>query len=128
MKVNGKKCDINTELIHTKHTAYTLEDIIGMNFVKICKSRIANENSLSAGQIYLEEQSKLINKLGDMELVAASIPQLINIAGGLYKHKAKFIPPRGLELKPSELTIDFEIAVMGAFRYHFPRIEINNIN
>ena len=75
-----------------------------MNFVKVCKSRIANENSISAGQIYLKEQSKLINKLGDMQLVAASIPQLIDMAGGLYKHKAKLIPqvpksPVEIELK-----------------------------
>jgi hypothetical protein len=30
-----------------------------------------------------------------------------------------------LELKPTQLTIDFELAVMGAFQYHFPRIEIS---
>ncbi len=29
------------------------------------------------------------------------------------------------ELNPTELTIDFEIAVIGAFRFHFPRIKIN---
>ena len=67
VKVNGKKCDNSTELIHAKHDAYTEENIIGMNFVKICKTRIATENSKSAGQIYLEEQSKLINQLGDMQ-------------------------------------------------------------
>ncbi len=42
---DGKKIDINTELVHVKHESYTAEDIIGMNFVKIsCKTRIANEN------------------------------------------------------------------------------------
>jgi len=29
-----------------------------------------------------------------------------------------------LELKPTQLTIDFELAVTGAFQYHFPSIEI----
>ena len=29
------------------------------------------------------------------------------------------------ELKPTQLTIDFEQAVIGAFKYHFPRIEVS---
>jgi hypothetical protein len=30
-----------------------------------------------------------------------------------------------LEFKPSQLTVDFEMAVMGAFKYHFPRIQVS---
>ena len=29
------------------------------------------------------------------------------------------------ELKPAQLTIDFEQAVIGAFKYHFPRTEVS---
>ena len=50
-----------------------------MNFVKILKSRIEKENSKSAAELYKEEQSKLIEELGDMELVAKSLPQLVEM-------------------------------------------------
>ena len=29
------------------------------------------------------------------------------------------------DLKPAQLTIDFEQALIGAFKYHFPRIEVS---
>jgi hypothetical protein len=64
-----------------------------MNFFKILKSTIGKENSKSGAELYKEEQSKLIKELGDMELVAKSLPQLAEISSGLYKHKSKFVPP-----------------------------------
>jgi hypothetical protein len=92
-KVNGKLI-LNQDLAlsHSKHVAFKDEEIIGMNFVKILKSRIEKENSKSAAELYKEEQSKLIEELGDMELVAKSLPQLVEISSGLYKHKSKFVP------------------------------------
>ena len=44
IKVNGKKCEDNTELVHAKHGPYKTEDIIGMNFKKTCKARIDEES------------------------------------------------------------------------------------
>ena len=79
-------------LTHTKHGPYRDEDIIGINFLKVMKRRIEKENSKSDAELYREEQSKMIAQLGDMALVANSIPQLTKISSGLYKHKAKFIP------------------------------------
>ncbi len=60
---------------------------------------MGQENSRTLAALYLEEQSKLIDKTGDMELVAKSTPQLINIQAGLYRHKNKFIPaiPKTIE-------------------------------
>jgi hypothetical protein len=60
-----------------------------MNFMKVLKNRIEKEGSKSAAEIYREEQSKLIDKIGDMEVIARSLPE---VASGLYKHKAKFVP------------------------------------
>jgi hypothetical protein len=57
--------------------------------LKILKRRIEKENSKSAAELFKEEQSKLIEELVDMELVAKSLPQLAEIASGLYKHKSK---------------------------------------
>ena len=35
LKVNGKKCDYSTELIHAKHDAYPQRDIIGIARIEI---------------------------------------------------------------------------------------------
>jgi hypothetical protein len=61
-----------------------------MEFKRTLKEKMGQENSRTLAALYLEEQSKLIDKTGDMELVAKSTPQLINIQAGLYKHKNKF--------------------------------------
>ena len=43
-------------------------------------------------QIYQEEQSKMINTFGDMQ-VAAALPQFRNVQSGLYKQRADLVPP-----------------------------------
>ena len=59
IKINGKKTTEINAIVHAKHEPLTDEDILGMNFTEICKKRI-EKSSLSAGPIYLEEQSKLL--------------------------------------------------------------------
>jgi hypothetical protein len=99
IKVNGKLATDESELIHAKHDPYENEDIVKMEFKRTLKEKMGQENSRTLAALYLEEQSKLIDKTGDMELVAKSTPQLINIQAGLYKHKNKFIPaiPKTIE-------------------------------
>ena len=90
--MNGKKVTSYSELRHPKHGPYKNEEIIGMNFKRVMKQKVEHHSSLSVAEIYLQEQTKLIQETGDMSLVAKSTPQLVNIQGGLYKHKNKFIP------------------------------------
>ncbi len=63
-----------------------------MDFNANTKKRIVEESS-TIQQIFQNEQSKMIKKLQDMKVVAEAVPQFYNIQAGLYKHKAKTIPP-----------------------------------
>ena len=114
---NGKVYRVNGKLIlnqdltlsHPKHGPYKDAEIIGMNFVKILKSRIEKENSKSTAKLYIVEQSKLIEELGDMDLVAKSLPQLTEISSGLYKHKSKFVPPVPKSIDKIKIEGDYEM-------------------
>ena len=73
------------------------------------KSRFENGNSKSVAELYKEEQSKLIEELGDMELVAKSLPQLTEISSGLYKHKSKFVPPVPKSIDKIKIEGEYEM-------------------
>ena len=51
----------------------------------------------------------MIAQLGDMALVANSIPQLTKISSGLYKHKAKFLPHVPETIDKIEIKGEFEM-------------------
>ncbi len=82
-----------------------------MNFRKVLKSRIEKENSKSAAELYKDEQTKLIESLVDMELVAKCLSQLTEIASGLYMHmhKNKFIPPVPKSINEIKIKGEYEM-------------------
>ena len=76
IKVNGEVIDFNEitdetlQLSHNNsHVSLTDGQILARDFKKKLKIRTSNEN-LPINQVYQEEQSKIINETGNMELVA----------------------------------------------------------
>jgi hypothetical protein len=69
--------EINEELVkvchNNSHRSLTDADIIGGNFCGALKTRVSNEPDKSIQQIYQEEQSKLIQNLQNLKVVAESV-------------------------------------------------------
>lgn len=96
VKINGKLVQmVDEEKVKTSHknnhVSLSDQEIMKMEFKRTMKVRVRNEN-LPIQQLYQEEQTKIIRKVGDMEILAKAVPQYENISGGLYKEKAKVIP------------------------------------
>ena len=66
IKVDGKKAINETELSHRKHGPYNTEEVISLNFKSAIKEKVAAQSSLLVAEIYLQEQSKLIQKTRGM--------------------------------------------------------------
>ena len=69
--------DINEELVkvchNNNHPSFSDADIIGEHFCGALKTRVSNEPDTSIQQIYQEEQSKLIQNLQNLKVVAESV-------------------------------------------------------
>ena len=73
-------------------------------------------------------QLYIIHGFYKSNMIPSAFILLTGKSEALYRKMLKELKEGGLnnsmDLQPNELTIDFELAVMNAFKYHFPRITI----
>jgi hypothetical protein len=99
--INGDVCKVNGIFIREynsetikqahkdNHEPISDQKIFEIDFKLAMKDAIEQQPDKPVGQVYNEQQNAMIHKLGSVEAVADSLPQLIEIESGLIKHKKK---------------------------------------
>jgi hypothetical protein len=78
------------------------------------KDAIEQQPDKPVGQVYNEQQNAMIHKLGSVEAVADSLPQLIEIESGLIKHKKKkFVPVIPASIENINIVDEWKLCVDG---------------
>ena len=97
IKVNGKNikeysADLIKEGHKDNHEAISGSKIFEIDFKLTMKDAVEKQPGKPIGQVYQEQQNKIIEDLDTLEIIAEILPQLSEIESGLTKHKRRFLP------------------------------------
>jgi hypothetical protein len=124
--INGDVCKVNGIFIREynsetikqahkdNHEPISDQKIFEIDFKLTMKDAIEQQPDNPVGQVYNEQQNAMIHKLGSVEAVADSLPQLIEIESGLIKHKKKkFVPVIPASIENINIVDEWKLCVDG---------------